>query len=242
MTQTLLVNRIQRFCLHDGAGLRTTVFLQGCTQHCWWCHNPDTIPAHNDKARTWEIGPLVAWLAHDERFWSRSGGGLTLSGGEPLRQIDAVEDLLRAAGARGWHRCIETAGQVSLAQVQRAAPLIDAWLYDLKAGEAERLRRGSGGDLARILGNLHWLLAQTPAVVCVRIPLINGFNAEPAAWQELAQVLGGLPRPVPVRLLPGHRCGTAPERLEHDPFTPAEVATAASTALRDAGLPVEITW
>ena len=204
----LLVNRIQRCCFHDGPGIRTTVFLQGCPLRCWWCHNPETQASESPEATEYEISDLVSILERDARYWGRSGGGVTISGGEPLYQAAALEDLLASLGELGCHRAVETSGAVRADDVHRIDQFADLWLWDVKAVTPATFLEGAGGDVNLVLGNLAWLLESTQTDVVVRIPLIPGFNLEES---ELAQIAGWLAeqaRSVEVELLPGHSCGT----------------------------------
>lgn len=147
---------------------------------------------------------LVDHVARDARFWKTSGGGVTVSGGEPLMQGQAVAVLLEGLGRLGHHRCIETAGHVPLQAVQRVSPHVDLWLWDLKSVDADRFRAGTGGDARLPLANLVWLLRQTATPVRVRVPIIAGFSDDDGAMAQLADTIAALPRPVFVELLPGH--------------------------------------
>jgi len=235
MSTTLRVNSIQRFCLHDGPGICTTVFLQGCPLRCWWCQNPQTIPLRSDEMREWEIGELADVVERDARFWRPSGGGVTLSGGEPLIQPDGAAGFLELMGRRGHHRCVETAGHVGLPAVQRVAPHVDLWLWDVKSTDPQRFREGTGGEARRPMENLLWVLQHTATDVRVRIPVIAGFNDDEGSAGQLAAFLADLPRRVMVELLPGHdirRSGPPPTRSAK--VDPGRVAVL-DRRLREAG-------
>jgi len=219
----LCVHAVQRFCLRDGPGIRTTVFLQGCPLRCWWCQNPETRPARSVDSRIWHAHHLVDFLERDARYWRHSGGGVTVSGGEPLMQAKAVAGLLELLGQRGHHRAVDTSGAVhragalaprpsrgrpessgSCAAIERLAPFTDLWLWDVKCIDTERYQRACGGNLEVSLGNLAWVLAQTDAPVIVRVPLIRGFNDDPRECARIGEWLASLARPVSVEVLPGH--------------------------------------
>jgi len=204
---TLLVNRMQRFCLHDGPGIRTNVFLQGCSLRCWWCQNPDTVPVVSAAARRATIEELVAVCLRDARYWAASGGGVTISGGEPLLQSQGLAAFLTHIGRRGHHRAVETSGAVPRSHVAAVASLVDLWLWDLKAVSAELFAEHTGGDVAQSLDNLTWLLAEVPSEVVLRVPLIATFNAIDDEFERMARWTERFPRPVPVDLLPGHELG-----------------------------------
>ncbi len=204
----LLVNRIQRFCLQDGPGIRTTVFTQGCSLRCWWCHNPDTRPPHDPKAHRWDIDALARELERDARYWRRSGGGVTVSGGECLIQPRPLAAFLHEMGRRGHDRCVETAGAVPQAHFEGVAPVVDRWLYDIKALSPARYEAGTlGRDADLPVRNLRWLLAHTPAPVTVRVPLVGGFNAGTEEPQLIGRMVADMARPVQVEILPGHSVG-----------------------------------
>jgi glycyl-radical enzyme activating protein len=220
---------IQRFSLHDGPGIRTTVFLKGCPLRCLWCHNPESrsarpqlaffaercvacgecvaaCPRHAhrlagerhelDRAACVACGRCVAAcgsgalrLAGSERdatdvldlverdrpYYDSSGGGLTISGGEPLAQADFTRALLAGARQRGLHACVETSGAAPRRALAAIHGLVDLFLFDLKAtGEWLHLRL-TGSSPAPILANLDWLLA-AGASVRLRCPLVPGLN------------------------------------------------------------------
>lgn len=201
---TLRVSHIQRFSLHDGPGIRTTVFTQGCALRCWWCHNPETLPMHASHAIDWDVDALAAALLRDQRWWKGSGGGVTISGGDPLLQAPAVAELLRTMGAQKVHRVIETAGGAPRSHLSQLVEHVDLWLYDVKAIDPERFAEGTGGKASVSLENLVWLLEATDAEVRIRIPLINGFNADAGQMERIADWIATLPRKVPVEVLAGH--------------------------------------
>lgn len=213
----LLVNRIQRYCLHDGPGIRTAVFLQGCPLRCWWCHNPEARSEQSPEMRTYEIPELVSVLERDARYWIRSGGGVTISGGEPLHQTAGLERLLIALGGRKHHRTLETSGVGTPDDLQRIAPHVDLWLWDMKAVTPEIYRKGTGGDVSVTLANLSWLLQNAEAPVIARMPLIPDFNLNERELKGIAEWLKEQSRSAQVELLPGHSCGQVKAKAGHAP-------------------------
>jgi len=201
---SLKVGRVQRFCLKDGPGIRTTVFLQGCPLHCWWCHNADLQTASSSSARTVHADGLAEELMRDARYWARSGGGVTLSGGEPLQQADACAALLRQLGERGVHRCVDTSGAAEPRAVAALAPHTDLWLYDLKTMDAAACREATDGELEPMLQNLRTLVARDARKIRIRMPLIRGFNTARPALEAIGRFLGELDRSLPLDILPGH--------------------------------------
>ncbi len=257
---TGIVFDIKRFAIHDGPGIRTTVFLKGCPLRCYWCHNPESqAPApvlmqypRNclgcraclaacpqgaltvgetqimvDRAlcrgcgactqvcyaqalvllgREMSVEEVLAEVVKDRAFYTTSGGGMTLSGGEPLFQPAFTRELLRAAKAEGLHTALDTSGYARWELYEAALPYVDLVLFDLKHPEPTAHQVGAGVDNALILDNLR-RLAASPVEILVRVPVIPGFNAGPEVIGAMARLLASLPRPVPMELLPYHRLG-----------------------------------
>ncbi len=247
---------MMRFALHDGPGIRTTVFLKGCPLNCWWCHNPESrsrktevtyaaercircgdcvracpegalelneqiirnpslcqqdarcVEACSTGAQEvfgrWMTLPRVmAEVLKDQIFFDESGGGVTVSGGEPLMQADFVEALLAACRCRGIHTVLDTCGYAEWQQLDRVRRYADLVLFDLKIMDATKHQQFTGASNDRILANLT-SLAKGQSAVVVRIPVIPGVNDDE---DNLAAVSGflallGLRR---IDLLPYHR-------------------------------------
>jgi pyruvate formate lyase activating enzyme len=276
---------IQRFSIHDGPGIRTTVFVQGCPLRCVWCHNPEGIPSHSlvsyqpdrcigcghcfrtcprhahrmegdrhllDRsacvacgtclegcyARALELVGRQATVAEvldevrrDLPFYETSGGGMTVSGGEPTLQIDFAEALLRAAREEGLHRCVETCGAAPSGHVERLLPLVDLFLFDLKETDGQRHRQFTGAGLGRILENLR-LLHDRGARVLLRLPLVPGLNARDDHFVAVAELVRQLPRLEGVEIMPYHRLGTSKlGRLGLDPPQPLDLQPPDATTL-----------
>jgi pyruvate formate lyase activating enzyme len=121
------------------------------------------------------VPEIIAEVLKDRSFFAKSGGGLTLSGGEPLAQIDFAMSLLEAALAEGIDIAVESCLAVSRASVARVAAMPIHWLADLKHTEAAAFRKGTGGDAAVVLGNLEYL-ARSGTDLTIRVPVVPGFN------------------------------------------------------------------
>lgn len=175
----LSVLSVQRTCVHDGPGVRTTVFLRGCPLGCRWCQNPEARafarPSSPEAGRT--VAEILAAVARDRPYYDRTSGGLTLSGGEPLAQdLDALVALLAAAKEDGLDVTVETAGHVPWKAFEAVRPFVDLFLYDLKVvGDPALHRRLAGADGRRIEANLRRLVA-TGARVRVRMCVVPGMN------------------------------------------------------------------
>ena len=133
-----IVLRTERSSIHDGDGFRTVVFLKGCPLCCLWCSTPESqSPAIEQAAETtygqaMSVEDLMALVRKDSIFYFHSGGGLTLSGGEPLVQADFAAELLRQAQSEGINTAIETCLAVPFANVEKALPNLDVMYADLK--------------------------------------------------------------------------------------------------------------
>ena len=176
---------VQRFCVHDGPGIRTTVFFEGCPLRCAWCHNPEAFRVGRAAPRT--VDEVVAEVLEDRDYYAVSGGGLTLSGGDPLVHVEAAVALLRAARSHGLHTAVQTSGVVPEASLAAVLDLVDLFQIDLKHMSSPRHRALTGAGNERVLASVAWLRARG-AAVDVRVPLVPGVNDDDenldavAAW------------------------------------------------------------
>ena len=180
------VSDIQYFSVGDGDGIRTTLFLKGCNLRCPWCHNPETISAEEQTlvyptgktvthGREMTADELLPLLARDAEFFKASGGGVTVSGGEPLLQADALRPLLAALKDKGIHVIIDTAGSLPWSRFEKVADVCDCFFVDYKSPRTEVYRDTVGGSLDAVEENLRRLVAAGKDIH-VRIPLIPGVN------------------------------------------------------------------
>jgi pyruvate formate lyase activating enzyme len=300
-----LITDIQRFSIHDGPGIRTTVFLKGCNLRCAWCHNPETIcaqpelewaparcigcgacvlacPQGNGPVASADGGPaglrrdgctgcgacarecfaearslvgrrvtvdqVLAEVLADRPFFEESAGGVTLSGGEPLVQLDFTLALLIACRAAGIHTAVETNLCAPAAWVKRLLPLVDLVMADVKHVDSARHRELTGVENTQVWPNLR-LLADAGVPLIVRTPVIPGYNDDPATIAAIAHTLGSLQTLHYYELLPYHPLGegkrqalglppsglpaTAVSREALHPL--AEAAAAAGVPVRVAG-------
>jgi pyruvate formate lyase activating enzyme len=157
---------IQRGALHDGPGIRTTVFLKGCPLRCAWCHNPESqafAPETGRSGKTYgrrlSVDEVMAVVRRDARFYAASGGGLTVSGGEPTAQYVFCAALLAAARAEGFHTCLDTCGALDWPRLDALRPHVDVFLFDYKATAPDRHRALTGVPPELPHANLRRLLA-----------------------------------------------------------------------------------
>ena len=151
------------------------------------------------------VEAVVAEVLKDEAFYAESGGGVTLSGGEPLDQPGFSECILKACKNLALHTAVETAGHVSWSGFKRIIPLTDLFLFDIKHTDPAKLKEFTKGDAARILQNLEKLVLRAKQII-VRTPVIPGFNDSPEEIQKIARLVKSLGIKE-LHMLPYHRYG-----------------------------------
>jgi len=212
---------IQRFSLHDGPGIRTIVFMKGCALRCRWCSNPESQRPEaetltmNGTAKTsgrlLTVDACMSEVMKDLPYYRRSGGGLTLGGGEALLQIGFAEALLAACKAEGITTAVETAGFVPREHLRRALPHTDTLLFDVKHMDAAAHKAATGQDNTRILDNARFAASflhdRGEGSMVVRVPVVPGVNADEASIASIAAFANSLPGVRRLHLLPYHRLG-----------------------------------
>jgi pyruvate formate lyase activating enzyme len=292
---------VKRFSLHDGPGIRTTIFLKGCPLNCGWCHNPEGITLAQEvmywKARCNKCGicpeicaqhailpaPDGSFLTDRERcllcgdcveacpytareiigreatvdevmtdiekdivFYDESGGGVTVSGGEPLSQSHFLARLLEACKEQEIHTTVDTTGFTTPAILDRVRHSIDLFLYDLKFIDLEAHQEHTGVSNELILNNLRWLSAEGHTII-IRVPIIPGINDSGENIVQTGEFVASLAHAHQVDILPFHN--TAEDKYRRldkayclaglDPAAPEKMEKIATT-LRGFGLHVTI--
>ena len=208
-----IVLRTERSSIHDGEGLRTVVFLKGCPLRCLWCSTPESQSAAIERmgdaayGKAMSVEQLMAEVRKDSIFYFHSGGGLTLSGGEPLVQADFSAELLRQAKYEGINTAMETCLAMPFSKVEKVLPYLDTMYADLKHIEPTEHKRYTGMDNTVILDNLRRVAERADLKLVVRIPLIPGINDDPATLHGMGAFCAGLKHLRCVQLLPYHRLG-----------------------------------
>lgn len=270
MTKGRIVG-IKRFEIHDGDGIRTTLFLKGCPLRCKWCHNPEAISpnpqlaylkekcigcgecvsicsAHSfsggkhvydrnncvccgrcenvclGEALTFfgkEVSPeeVLPLLTEDRIFYDGSGGGVTLSGGEPLFQADFSMELLRLLKAEEIHTAVDTCGFAEKNDIDKIIQYTDLFLYDIKCYDDKKHIQYTGCTNKSIIENLKYIDSKEKPTE-VRIPLIPAINND--QLEPIGRFLSSLEHIVKVKLLPYYNFSSSKyEALEMENTLPA---------------------
>jgi pyruvate formate lyase activating enzyme len=214
--RTGMVFDIKEFAVHDGPGIRTTVFLKGCALRCSWCHNPDGLSSESQILRSpagerlvgtrYTSSELAELLNRQAGLLSENEGGVTFSGGEPLFQSDFVVDTIDKLN--GLHILLDTSGYGSESNFMRLAKCVDMLYFDIKSLEAGIFREYCGGDVEVVLQNLRQLRTLDVQVV-IRVPLIPGVTDTFQNMTAIAQTIRDIPGLIRVDFLPYHRLAGA---------------------------------
>ena len=171
-----LIFDIKRFAVHDGPGIRTSVFLKGCPCSCRWCHNPESIKPYPQKisktisldGKTFKkeefigssmcVFDVMSEIRKDKIFYDESGGGVTFSGGEPLMQSEFLLELLKECKNENIHTTVDTSGFVNEGKLLEIIDYVDLFLYDLKLINNELHKKYTGVSNKMILQNIQILV------------------------------------------------------------------------------------
>jgi pyruvate formate lyase activating enzyme len=252
---------IKRYAIHDGPGIRTTVFFKGCTLRCQWCHNPEGIRFERDimfrssrcAEECWDcvsrcpkkaivkkgkiisidrnkcdlcgicgdvcvyeavtivgrnvtVSEVIEEVEKDRIFYDESGGGVTISGGEPLAQGDFLLALLDELKCIDVHTAVDTSGNVPYKIMEEVSQKTDLILYDLKVMDEKRHTVFTGESNAQVLENLR-RLSEKGRPIIIRMPVLKGLNDDQENIQSMVDFLLALKRPWQINLLPFHRGG-----------------------------------
>lgn len=296
---TGIIFDIRKYSIHDGPGIRTTIFFKGCPLNCWWCHNPESQASSVEimyrenrcircracleictrGALSWDtaliildkekcdlcgdcadacytearqmvgqqmtISQAMAEIERDIAFYDQSGGGVTLSGGEPLLQQDFLHALLQACKEKEIHTALDTCGFAPWEILDRVRGNVDLFLYDLKLMEDAKHRQFTGVSNKLILKNLQVLSSHGHHII-LRLPVIPGINDDDDNVRHIAAFAAALPHLDGIDILPYHRIGLDKySRLNMDYKLPeisspsSDKIAAIAQTLREFGLPVK---
>lgn len=254
-----VITTVQRMSIHDGPGIRSTVFLKGCNFRCRWCHNPETwssvqqlqqistkcilcgdcievcakgaLSLHDnivevDRARCVSCGAcasvcmagalsvigkyidvdqLTKELSMDMPYYVESGGGVTVSGGEPFMQFEFVRELLLSCKSKKIHTAVETNLCTTAERLLALIPYVDLWMVDLKIADDELHREQTGMSNRQTIANLA-LLGSHRVQIIVRTPIIPNINDSEQHIEAICRELSRLDI-LKYELLPFHSLG-----------------------------------
>ncbi|MTI68554.1 MAG: glycyl-radical enzyme activating protein [Firmicutes bacterium] len=258
MKKSIIMN-IQKFCVHDGPGIRTTIFFKGCPLNCIWCHNPESqrfnkeimfdyekcskcgecIKRCKSKAlsikkgiihydpslcnfcgvcidfcinnarslvgKVFSVSELLKEIEKDMIFYEESGGGVTLSGGEAMEQIDFIKDLVKQCKSKGISIAIDTCGYTPFENFEKIFDYVDIFLYDIKLINSNKHKKYVGVYNELILKNLK-KLSDKGANIHLRLPLIEPINTSDDDIYNLLDYLKDI-NISKINLLPYHKIG-----------------------------------
>ncbi|MDQ1352319.1 MAG: pyruvate formate lyase activating enzyme [Acidobacteriota bacterium] len=196
---------IQRFALHDGPGIRTTIFLKGCPLRCKWCHNPESLnPGTSDGVgETMTAEQVMKEIEKETIFYDESGGGVTFSGGEPLMQPEFLDALMDKCRQKDIHIALDTTGCVSPQVFDSLAAKADLFLYDLKIIDDAGHKKFTGSSNKYALQNLETLSKKGKRVI-IRFPLIPGITDTNENVTAVAAFVSSLKGIHDINVLPYH--------------------------------------
>lgn len=208
---------IQRYSIHDGAGIRTIVFLKGCVLRCRWCCNPESqeyaVQTMMVEGKPKTIGrdvtveEVMETVEKDRGYYRRSGGGLTLSGGESLCQPHFAKALLKIAKSRGISTAMESMGCAPYEVIDDLLPWLDTYLMDIKHINPAKHKEFTGKSNELMLENARKIAFSGKTELVIRVPVIPSFNDTLKEISDIARFAGSLKGVKKIHLLPYHRLG-----------------------------------
>lgn len=220
---TGVIFNIKKYAIHDGPGIRTTVFLKGCPLRCSWCHNPESwksgpearsykIRSERDEQKVcgqiMSIDEVMTEIKKDIIFYDESDGGVTFSGGEPLSQPEFLAELLAYCNKEEIHAAVDTSCYASKNVIEKIASLTNLFLCDIKHMDSAKHEKFTGVGNELILNNIK-LLAKLKSKIIIRIPIVPGFNDTVSEMEAISEFIDSLGIVSEVGLLPYNSGGTA---------------------------------
>lgn len=212
---------VKHFAVHDGPGIRQTIFFKGCPLNCWWCHNPES---QNPKPEKYiqtnkldgkkyskeviagyqiSIDNLFNTIIKDKIFFEESGGGVTFSGGEPLFQDEFLFNILKKCNKAGIHTTVDTSGFSSEKVIKKIASLTDLFLFDLKIIDNSLHKKYTGVPVHQILENIKFL-DSINANIIIRFPVIPNITNTDKNISDIKNFIKTLKNINEIDILPYH--------------------------------------
>lgn len=238
-----IVTDIQRTSVHDGPGLRTTVFLKGCNLRCQWCHNPETMNFKPEILYYPELcihcgrcmkgdsvmcptgakvlcgkeykAEEILDIVEEDKVYYRKNGGMTISGGEPSVQPEFLKEILREAKKRNINTGIETNLSMNFSVYKELLPYIDYWMIDIKIYDEEKHKKYTGSSNKQILSNIRQLDKYIKNNLIIRTPVIKGINNTEDELGKIAEFISVLNNLMYYELLPYHPLGMSKQVQEN---------------------------
>ena len=205
------IHSIESFGTVDGPGIRMVIFLKGCPMRCLYCHNPDTWEMGSGTEMT--TAQILTQFEASRHFYTN--GGITVSGGEPLMQLEFVTELFEAAAARGIHTCLDTSGiifqpdqEAFMLRLNRLLAVTRLILLDIKHIDSEKHLSLTGHDNARILAFARYLDSRA-VPIWIRHVVVPGITDQKEDLYRLGLFIGKLNHVKALEVLPYHDMGKA---------------------------------
>ena len=205
-----VIFNIKKYALHDGPGIRTTVFFKGCALSCWWCHNPEGISQSIESSggvvgREVTVAELTDEIKKDWIFYEESNGGITISGGEPLMQPEFLLNLVNEIhSVIGVSVTLDTSGFAPWKTLELIKDKIDLFLYDIKLIDDELHQKYTSVSNKQILSNFEKLDKEGKNLI-IRFPVIPGLTDTPFNIDKMCAWMRTLSRTNEIHLLPYHK-------------------------------------
>jgi len=222
MAPTGIIFDLKKFAIHDGPGIRTTVFLKGCPLNCQWCHNPEGRKNDPEKilvnnrcskeecfGREITADELLKDIKKDLVFYEQSGGGVTFSGGEPMNQTEFLYEILFLCKKNNISTAVDTSGFAPYEHFEKIYDLVNIFLYDLKIMDDSLHKKYTGVSNQLILDNLIKLneKAEKENKIIIRIPIIPGVTDIKNNIDDIINYLLPLKSIAEICLLPYNKLG-----------------------------------
>ena len=216
MSKTGIIFDIKKYAIHDGPGIRTTIFFKGCSMGCQWCHNPESknfgvenfmvkdrvkkISKNETIGYEISVDAVMKIIKKDKVFYDESDGGVTFSGGEPTVQTNFLLEILKECKKANIHTTVDTCGEASWNNFEKIVDYVDLFLYDIKIIDNVLHNKYTGISNKRIYQNLMNLLDSRKKVE-LRIPLIPNVTDTEENLEDLIHFISSLEKKPSVILL-----------------------------------------